>query len=291
MPLAEENEMPIIAITSGTTFLDDKGGEYIWRVTPSDSLLGRPQPLYAIEQGWDKMAVAHLDNKGSQSFARSVASFHESQGGEVVKEVALPPAASSYRSEISSLVDADPDVIHVTASENGFPLFLTNYREQGIDIPLMGGNEVTQDTIIEQVGADAIEGVYGIANVPGENYNAFVENYEGEYDESPGIFAPEAYDAMNLLGLAWERAGAVGPQELIDNIRPVATPDGTQVIDYPSGKEELDADSEVDYEGAATPCNFDEDGDVYGSMAVMQATDGEWVETKVYDSSDLRTDN
>jgi ABC-type branched-subunit amino acid transport system substrate-binding protein len=279
--------MPIISITAGSAYLDDRGGELIYRETPSDTLLGRPQPLYALDQGWETMAIAYLDNEGAQSFARSAGNFYESQGGELVEEVTLPPQVNSYRSEIGTITDADPDVVLVEASEDGMPLFIQNWVEQGVDLPLMAGIEGSQQTIIDQVGADAMEGVYGVSNVPGSNYDAFAELFEEEYGEEPGIFAPESFDALNLAALAWERAGSVGPQAFVDNVREIALPDGTQVGDFPSGKEELEAGNEIDYQGAATECNFDEDGDVYGAIAVTRAQDGEWAEIEVFDQSEL----
>lgn len=284
---AQERGLPIISPTAGSTFLDTRGGEYVWRTTQSDSLNARPQPLYASEQGWDSMSVAYLDNRGSQSFGKSIQSFFEEQRGTVIEEMALAPDANSYRSEIQTLADGDPDVIHVTMSEDTFPLFIQNYRELGIDIRLMGGNEVTTSGMIDSVGADAMEEVIGVRTVPVDNYSAFSEKYQEAIGEEPGIFAPEAYDMINLVALAWENAGSVGREEIVNNISQVGNPEGEEVAEYSTGKEALNNGDQINYEGAATPCDFDESGNVFGPIAVAQVQDGEWTDIKVYSASEL----
>lgn len=285
---AEKRGLPVISPTAGTTFLDSRGGKYVWRTTQSDSLLGRPQPLYAIEQEWETMGLAYLNNKGSQSFGKAIGSFFEKKGGTVEKEIALPPDASSYRSEVQTLADAGPDVIHVTMSEDTFPLFIQSYREFGIDIPLMGGNEVTTSGMIEKVGADPMQGVLGIRTVPVKNYSGFVKKYKQKYGKKPGIFAPEAYDMMNVVALAWERAGSPGREAIVNNLRPVGNPGGEKVTEYASGKKILNSGNEIDYQGAATPCNFDENGNVFGPIAIAQVKDGKWKNVRVYSASELR---
>jgi ABC-type branched-subunit amino acid transport system substrate-binding protein len=285
---AKEREIPVISPTAGSTFLDTRGGTYVWRTTQSDSLLGRPQPLYASEQEWNSMGIAYLDNKGSQSFGSAIGSFFEEQGGSVTKEMALAPDATSYRSEIQTLVNSDPDVIHVTMSEDTFPLFIQNYRELGVQLPIMGGNEVTTSGMIDKVGADPMEGVIGVRTVPVENYSSFVSKYEEEYGEKPGIFAPEAYAMMNLAGLAWEQAGSGTREAIVNNLSAVGNPEGTKVTEFAAGKEALSNGDEIDYQGAATPCNFDENGNVFGPIAVAQVSDGEWTNAKVYSGSDIR---
>lgn len=284
----EEQGIPYIATIPGSSFLDDKGGEWLWRTTTSDTLLVRPQPLHAIEQGWETMSVAYANKQGSESFATDLMEMYESLGGEVVEQAALSADSTSYRSEIETLVAPDPDVMYIEAGLDVMPTFMQNLRQLGVDTPLMGGNEVTTTDTLQTVGEDLMGDITGIQPLPVEEYQNFAESYEAYFGKAPGLFSPESYDAMNLTALALQRAGEISRQAVVDNIREVGSAPGVEVLDFASGKEELENGNEINYQGAATTCDFDEFGNVYSPVAIMRIVDGAWEAETVYSAEELR---
>ena len=289
-PVADA-QLPMLSVSAGTTQLDDVGGpdDYLWRTVPSDAIAGRAQGQYALDNDFSQMAVVYKDDKGSQSFSTAVANYFTSQGGEEVADVALAINSDSYRSEIQEIADSGADVISMTAGTEVSALFMRNYIEAGLDIPVFIGNDVVTADFIERIGADAMAEapIFGQAPAPGPAYDQFQQSHQDMHGQAPGTFGAAGYDAMNLIALAAQRAGEASRQAITENINPVARPEGTEVSTFSEGKAELEAGNEINYQGASNPQDFDEDGDPVGPFSVLEVSGGEWSEVTTFSASDL----
>jgi len=283
--------LPTLSVSAGTTQMDSVGGpeEYLWRTVPSDAIAGRAQGQYALDNDFTQMAVTYKDDKGSQSFSVAVADYFTGQGGEQVADVALGINADSYRSEIQEIADSGADVISMTAGTEVSALFMRNYLEAGLDIPVFIGNDVVTADFIERIGADAMAEapIFGQAPAPGPSYDTFQQAHQEMHDQAPGTFGAAGYDAMNLIALAAQRAGEATRQAITDNINQVARPEGTEVTTFSEGKEELEAGNEINYQGASNPQDFNENGDPVGPFSVLEVGGGEWTEVTTFSADEL----
>ena len=291
-PVADA-QLPMLSVSAGTTQLDSVGGpgDYLWRTVPSDSIAGRAQGQYALDNDFTQMAVVYKDDKGSQSFSTAVADYFTGQGGEQVADVALAINSDSYRSEIQEIADSGADVISMTAGTEVSALFMRNYIEAGLDIPIFIGNDVITADFVERIGADAMAEapIFGQAPAPGPSYDQFQQAHQDMHGQAPGTFGAAGYDAMNLIALAAQRAGEATRQAITENINPVARPEGTAVTSFSEGKEELEAGNEINYQGASNPQNFNENGDPVGPFSVLEVSSGEWSEVTTFSAEDLTT--
>ncbi len=284
-------KLPTLSVSAGTIQMNDVGGPeaYLWRTVPSDSIAGRAQGQYALDQGFENMAVAYKDDKGSQSFSASVADYFTGQGGSQVADVPLAIETDSYRSEVQDIIDAEPDVISMTAGTEVSALFMQNYIEAGADIPLFLGNDVLTPDFVERVGADVMaeSPVFGQAPAPGPAFDQFEQRHRDLHGEAPGTFGAAGYDAMNLIALAAVRGGAADRETITQNVNPVARPDGTEVSTFAEGKSELEAGNEINYQGASNPQDFNEFGDPVGPFSVLEVSDASWVELTTFSADEL----
>jgi len=286
----QDAEIPLITIMAGTIQLDDIGGEWFWRNVPSDAIGGRAAARYSYEElGHETMALAFKDDRGSQSFSLAVGEFFENLGGEVVNETPLALETDSYRSEIQTLIDADPDIVQMTAGTEISSLFINNYTELGAgeEFNLTLSNDVLTADFIETVGADVIEGMVGQAPAPGPSYEQFAEAHQEVTDSAPGTFGANAYDAVNQFALAWEAHGAVERQAIPEQLTNISNPPGTKVSTFAEGKEELANGNDINYHGAGNPQDFDDNGNVLGPFQALQAVDGEWTPQITYSAEQL----
>lgn len=286
----QSEQIPLITVMAGTIQLDDVGGEWLYRNVPSDAVGGRASARYNYEEaGHRTMALAYKNDKGSQSFAAAAGNYFSNLGGEVVEEVPLAPNASSFRSEIQTLMDAEPDIVQMTAGTEVSSLFIKNYVEVGAgdSFNLTLGNDVLTEDFIDTVGADAIEGMIGQAPAPGPAYDQFAELHNEVNDTEPGTFAAESYDAVNQFCLAFQKHGSVERQAIPNELRNISNPPGTEVSTFAEGKQELENGNDINYTGAANPQNFDDNGNVLGPFSVLQAQDGDWQSVLTYSAEEL----
>lgn len=287
---AQSTGLSFVSPMTGTIQLNDVGGEYIWRTVPSDSIGARAQAQYAYDElGHQKMALAYKNDKGSQSFSKASGNYFSYLGGEVLTEAALDPAASSYRSEVQKLMDSDAEVVSMTAATEVTGLFIKNYVEAGADseFELLLGNDVLTPDFIEEMGADVMEGMVGQAPAPGPANEEFAKKHEELHGKEPGAFAAAAYDAMNLIGLAFVAEGEATREAVPNNLYELGNPGGKKVKSFAEGKKALEAGKDIDYVGASNPQNFDETGDPLGPFSALKATDGSWETVKTYSAEQL----
>jgi len=132
-----------------------------------------------------------------------------------------------------------------------------------------------------------IEGMVGQSPAPGPANDVFVDQYSGVNDGEPGAFSAPAYDAMNLIALAFVKEGEANRNAVPNHLSDLGNPPGEKVSTFAAGKEALEAGKEINYVGAANPQNFNVRGDVLGSFAVLEASGDTWEQVKRYESADL----
>ena len=288
LPSIEREQIPAFT-SAGSTALDGKGGDYLYRPAGSDSDLGRARATFVRDQGWGRIATAGLDTSNSKSalgvLERSVETLDEV---EVVESVELPTGASSYSSELSAIASADVDAVITTLGSEAAPLFIEDYRAEGIEVPLMLGNDsVGVQTVVDEVGADAMEGITGFTPGNAASYQQFSDIYTEYQDaDSPPAYANVAYDGIIVFGLAAVAADTPDAAGIVDNISAVAGPDGMRVQTFSEGKELLEEGESINYDGASSGCDF-VGGDAFPPLAVQEFTGGEWTELTVYEQADI----
>jgi ABC-type branched-subunit amino acid transport system substrate-binding protein len=275
MNIAQGNQVPIISPTAGTSVLDDKGGEYVFRTATSDSLGGKAMARIADNNGHDEIAVMYVDNQGGRSFGQTVIDAFETLGGTVTADVALTPGKSSYRSELEKAFEGDPEFVSLTAGTQTGQIIIDQWNEQGLGGVWGLSNDMQTEGFASSVG-DPLEGSFAIGPAAaGQQYDSFAEKYQSEADESPQPFTPEAYDAVNIAALAAQAAGSNAGSDLAGEIIPVSK-GGEEVQGFGAGADALANDSDINYQGASGPVDFTENGNITSAFGVFQSTGSAW---------------
>jgi branched-chain amino acid transport system substrate-binding protein len=82
------------------------------------------------------------------------------------------------------------------------------------------------------------------------------------------------WDMVIALALAIEAAGAANMLEVNKKIRTVANPPGTTVHSFADGKVKLREGTKIDYDGASSVLNFDENGDITPDFGIYRIENG-----------------
>jgi ABC-type branched-subunit amino acid transport system substrate-binding protein len=299
-----ENEVPIVTPTAGTTSLDDRGGEYVYRTVPSDALGGRAIAYAARngdvngEQDYGNMAMMVGNEEVFQSFKEPIANSFEEFGGQIVEQIDFRTGKSSYSSEVGTMIDADPEITALTGSKDDSIKIMESAFQAGYDGNWFVTQDQTTDVFLEESENAATNGIFGIESAPFQKaqeagrIEAFKQRHVEYADEEPKLFARNAYDAMNVFGLALKVTAMsdaeVTGANVAGNIRTVANPSEQTATSYTDGAEALETGADVDYQGLVGPIDFDENGDVTAPFNILQAQDGSWSQVANIPPSDLQ---
>ena len=111
------------------------------------------------------------------------------------------------------------------------------------------------------------------------------ESYAQRYEEKtggpplPGVYDANQYDQYLALALAMTAAGSTDGPAVAEQVSQVLSPPGTVVYSYEEGLAELEAGNDIDFHGASTSLDLNENNNlespVFGEQHIQN---GEWVE-------------
>ncbi len=301
--LFTQNEVPVVTPTAGTTSLDDRGGEYVFRTVPSDALGGRAiakairQQRYNTVADYSEMALMVGNKEVFQSFKSPIQDSFAEFGGTVTSTVNFKTGKSTYASEVQAMMNSDPEITVLVGSKDDSIKIMQAAFQAGYEGNWYLTQDQTTDVFLEEASSKVTGGVLGLQSAPYQaateagRIEAFKRRFESFAGSKPKLFARNTYDAMNVLGLAMAATSAAGddvtPANVAGNIRTVANPPQTVVTNYTDGASAVGDGTDVDYRGLVGPIDFDEHGDVDAPFAIMQVQDGSWTEAATIPPSEL----
>jgi ABC-type branched-subunit amino acid transport system substrate-binding protein len=276
-------QLPTMCSSCGTTFLDDKGGEYFFRVTASDSDAGLIAAQLARDAGYRNMAMIVQNTEGASGPAGVAEAAFSGIEGNKITSVTIEPGASSYSAEVDQALSAQPDVIYLGAGvEAGLPI-LREIDRRGYDVPIIVSPDLILDETTTVPNADKLVAALGNFDMDSPTYTSYAERFrEMTGDEpSPGMYDANNYDQYILFALAMEAAGSTKGSEVAAQIIDVASAPGKKVYSYAEGLEALANGEDIDFEGASSSLDMNDTGNLNSPLlSVLRVVDGAWQPTE-----------
>ena len=280
-----DQEIPTMCPACGSTELDTKGGDWVFRITASDTDGGIIAAQFARDRGFERVAILVQQTEGTLSPAEIFQDvFENNVGGEIVDVVRFDPGRSSYQAEVEQAFSNDPDAVYLAAGfEAGVPILREWERRN------YGGTIImSPDLIVPEISAlsGALENGVALAAIAGLNedsatYSSFSSEYEERTGVAPsaGLYEANQYDQYIVLALAMTAAGTTDGPAVRDKILEVVNAPGTEVFSYAEGLAALAAGDDIDFQGASSSLDLNDFGNLLSpSMGEMQIIDGEWTQ-------------
>lgn len=269
MPLVQANGLIGMNTSSAAAVQEQDRKDLVWRFEASNASYGKAFAAMCEKRGFKNPATMALNAASSLGNAQGFQRAWEAKGrSKVVADVVYEPKRASYRSELQKILSAKPDVIVAGCyTPDAIILLREAYALGAKNAWIMPGGSANS-LVAESLPAEATEGVIAIETIANENSVAF-KHFSDAYQKKSGrssvdnIFAAMTYDMVISLALAIEAAGPGADRAAINaKLREVSNPPGQKVGSFAEGKALLEQGNKVDYDGAAGPVNYDENGDV-----------------------------
>lgn len=264
--------------------------DFFFRTTISDAAQGVVMADLARELGYGSACVLYINNAYGQGLKDAFAERFTANGGRVTAEVPHEQEQASYASELAACTEGGPDVlVGISYPESG-GVYLRELVESGQVPGLILSDGLRSDTMFEELGWEAFEGVLGTSPGTGETgaSAAFQSAFEAAYGElPPRPYLREVYDAIYLIALAAQAAGSNEPAAIRDALRDVSA-GGTAVTPgaegFAAAVAAIGAGEDVNYEGASGPVDLDANGDVAkGTILIWRVAGGTLEDTEARD--------
>jgi branched-chain amino acid transport system substrate-binding protein len=259
------------------TTLDDS--DLVFRTTPSDAFQGVKLADLLTSKGVTDVALTYVNNDYGKGLADVFAARFAENGGTVSVNVSHEDGKADYRAELGQLAAGGSENLVVLAYISGSGLtILQQANEAGNFTTYFGGDGMIGDAL---AGANVPNFVATRAGAyAGESADIFTRLATEAGLDPTATYAPQAYDAGFLLALAVQKNGSASREGLSDALREVASAPGERILpgEWSKAVELIAAGTDIDYEGAGGPLDFDEAGDVDGIIVEVVWENGAFVE-------------
>ncbi|HSP08670.1 MAG TPA: ABC transporter substrate-binding protein [Candidatus Dormibacteraeota bacterium] len=275
VPIVNNAKIPFLT-TNGLVAFTRNNYPYYYRLTPGDDANGAAFAVWAVQQGYKKVAVVFQNAIGSEGNLPGLQAAMPKLGGNVVINKTIPADAASYSAEAASVIAANPDVLIWSADPQTTATFMSNYKQlnSGKLPPMVTATDsLTPDffnAVKSAVGLDYVTskiwlvGSYFDQTTPAFNTykNALLANSK-THDIAPVLSTvgppAGAYDGINIMALAMIMAkttvGSYYNQYVLQVVLPKAG--ATVVNNYADGAKALAAGKTIQYVGVLGQPTFD----------------------------------
>jgi len=167
--------------------------------------------------GAKNVAIVEQGDAYSSDLAKQTEDSWKAAGNTVIAHDVTNKGEQDFSSLVTNLKSKNADLVFWTAYYADGALLIKQLRQGGYKGAIVVGDGSSDPKLIEMAGA-AGEGIY-VLSPPVAEYlpsaKQFADAYKAKFNQSPGAYAPLAYDGMNLIADVLKRAGSTDGKTLI----------------------------------------------------------------------------
>lgn len=267
--IATKGKTPMIT-PSSTAVEVTQNREWVFRTCFTDDAQGKVAARFVTNELHKTRAAVFFTAQDTYSsgLAKSFAGEMKKLGGTIVAEKGYPKGETSFRTFLSEIKAANPEIIFVPNYYNEMVFVGRHASELGIPGSMFfGGDGWDSATLTEGAGKE-LEGAHFTnhyaPDVPWENSKRFFAAFNAKYSHPPTSLAAQGYDSARILFDAIERAPAeafVGPDAIVKTRAAI--------------KKALNETK--DFHGATGTMNFDKDRNANKPIVIVKITERQFV--------------
>jgi len=279
-------EAQITQISPANTAAELSGySDFYFRTAPEDSVQGSALGSLIAQDGHQKIAFLVFNDAYGTGLRDFVQTAYEGAGGEVVyggngEGQEFPPGQTTFSSEVTSALAANPDAIVILAfDETG--AIVPELAAQGWDMSKVYMSDGNTSDWSESFDPGTLEGAKG--TIPGADasaeFKAQVSAWSAEFEGGAlddYSYAAESYDATILAALAAAKGGANDSVTVQENLAAVSgSTGGTECTTYSECLELIDAGDEIAYQGPSGIGPLNDNNDPSSAFVGIYQYDGD----------------
>ncbi len=233
-PLFQEFGIPFVA---GYAVHPDitVAGDFCFRNGFLGTVEGRGAGVVAVDMLQAKtVGLLTMDNDFGRTLADGFREYVVAKGAKVVFDQIYPLGEKDFSAYLTSIKDADPDVVLASGYYAEAAGIVKQAYEMGLRSQILGEEGYDSPKFIELAGAEAAEGTIIVTNLdrddPRPVVQEFISEYRKRYGMEPDMVGASNYDAFMIIADAIRRAGTTDPEQVRDAIAATSDFDGVTGI-------------------------------------------------------------
>jgi branched-chain amino acid transport system substrate-binding protein len=210
MEAAKEAKVPQIC-SSKSRKITHSGNDYIFRTVATSHFVGETLANVAKELGYKKVAIWYTNSEYGLGGGEGAKRACENAGLEVVAYETHNTGDNDFTSQVLAVKNSGADCLISYSIQVEGAKSLKQLREQGVDLPVLGGDAFITPDFAKLVGYDYMQGVIAtsafVACDPESTSANWVKAYQQKYGVIPDDHAAPYYDAVKILAKVISEVG------------------------------------------------------------------------------------
>jgi branched-chain amino acid transport system substrate-binding protein len=237
-PIAQQAKVPVLGVSNTAAGITSIG-DYIFRDSLTESAV-IPQTIKAAKAKYNlkKVVVMYANDDafsegGYDAFKQALSD----QGITTAKTLTFSKNDTDFRSLLTEAKGENPDALVVSSLIDAAVPIVTQARQLGMKMPIIGGNGFNSPALMKDAGSAANGVVVGAAwNSASDNplSQQFIKDYTAKYGSAPDQFATQAYTGMLVVDNAVRSACSADRDAIKDALgktKDLPTPLGNLTLD------------------------------------------------------------
>lgn len=206
-------KMEIMMVNTGDPdpTLTETNIPWVIRVISDDRQSGYTLASYIFEKmNHKRVAVMRTNSRYGRVGVMEYSGVAVRLGHPMMIEERFNNGETDFKMQLNSIKRVSPDAILIWGNAKESALILKQIRELGMNQPVYGSDRIVSNEFLKIAGKDA-EGIISTCQYNPEADNAKLKEFKSAYINrfglEPDVFATHAYDGMNLIIQAIEKAG------------------------------------------------------------------------------------
>jgi len=211
LPVTQEAEVTMISMASSSSIVEPVAErKWVFKTAQNNAHTAPWQVKYAKDKGLTKVANFYVNNAYGEDGAKAVVASAEAEGLEIVLEETFGASDTDMTAQLTKLKASDAQALLVTVIPPAAAILTKQFREMGVDMPIIHNHGVGMMPFISLCGEEVAEGVLfpmgkmvavdALADDDPQKpvLTKFVEEYEASTGNPASTFAGHGWDALQL---------------------------------------------------------------------------------------------
>lgn len=211
VPIMQEAEIPYISMASSSEIVEPVAERYWVFKTPQSNRHTAPwQVRFVKDQGLTRVASIYVNNAYGEDGRNAIREAAEAAGVEIVLEETFEDSDTDMTAQLTKIKASDAEALLVTGLPPAASILTKQFRELGLEMPLVHNHGIGMKPFIDLAGAENAEGVvFPIGKLvavdaleEGDPQKAVLQQFIADYEAYTGnpasTFAGHAWDGLQM---------------------------------------------------------------------------------------------
>jgi branched-chain amino acid transport system substrate-binding protein len=217
VPIVQDAKIPYVSMASSSQIVEPAADHHwVFKTAQSNKHTAPMQVEYVKAKGLLKVANLYVNNAYGEDGRNAIRDAAKAAGVEIILEEAFEAADTNMMAQLTKVEASGAQAVLVTAIPPAASVLTKQYREMGLEMPLIQNHGIGMKPFIALAGAENAEGVlFPMGKMVAASSLAdddpqkpvltkFIADYEAFTGKPSSTFAGHAWDAVQIILKALE---------------------------------------------------------------------------------------